>query len=343
MLEYHLRYSTNAEEKLGLVRRVAEILQNQVDDFDRAIPYWDNVLKHLPGDQQALQALLAGYEKAGRHEDLARTLDMQITALAADPSARAELMRRLARLAGDALKQTPRAQQAWQDLLKIVPGDREGLEALSAIAAAQSDWATLADLLARRIALSTNPAEAVPMALERARLLVEKLDDSAEAIRALEHTISDLDPASVEAHEALRRVAEVRNDWPRVASVAERQLSFATDPRERVVRALEIGCLYRDRLLDAKKAIGAFERVIEIEPEQSDALTALAPLYAEANDGEAFIATAEKLLHHAEDPTQRRRLHFEMAGAAETMLKEPRRAPSMAWGCSSVGRAPRSQ
>ena len=326
MLEYHLRYSTSAEEKLGLVRRVADLLQNQVDDFDRAIPYWENILKHVPGDQQALQALLAGYEKAGRHEDLARTLDMQITALAADPSARAEFLRRLARLAGDALKQTPRAQQAWQDLLKIVPGDREALEALSAIASAQSDWATLADLLARRIALSTNPAEAVPMALERARLLVEKLDDSAEAIRALEHTISDLDPASVEAHQALRQVAEARNDWPRVASVAERQLSFATDPKERVLQALEIGCLYRDRLQDAKKAIGAFERVIEIEPEQSDALTALAPLYAETNDGEAFIATAEKLLHHTEDATQRRRLHFEMAGAAETMLKEPRRA-----------------
>jgi tetratricopeptide (TPR) repeat protein len=87
MLEYHLRYSTNAEEKLGLVRRIADLVQNQLDDFDRAIPYWENVLKHLPGDQQALQALLAGYEKAGRPEDVARTLDMQITALAADPSA----------------------------------------------------------------------------------------------------------------------------------------------------------------------------------------------------------------------------------------------------------------
>jgi tetratricopeptide (TPR) repeat protein len=326
MLEYHLRYATSAEEKLGLVRRVADLLQNQIDDFGRAIPYWENILKHVPGDQQALQALLAGYEKAGRHEDLARTLDMQITALAADPSAQVELLRRLARLAGDALKQTPRAQQAWQDLLKIMPGDREALEALSAIASTQSDWATLADLLARRIALSTNPAEAIPLALERARLLVEKLDDSAEAIRALEHAISDLDPTSIEAHEALRRVAESRNDWPRVAGVAERQLNFATDPKERVARALEIGCLYRDRLQDAKKAVGAFERVIEIEPEQSDALAALAPLYSEANDGEAFITTAEKLLRQTEDANQRRRWLFEMASAAETMLKEPRRA-----------------
>ncbi len=326
MLEYHLRYATTAEEKLALVRRIADLLQNQLDDFDRAIPYWENVLKHVPGDQQALQALLAGYEKAGRLDDLARTLDMQITALTADPAAQAELLRRLARLAGDGLKEAPRAQRAWQDLLKILPADRDGLEALSAIASAESDWIGLADLLARRIAASTNPTEAVPMALQRASLLVEKLDDSAEAIRALEHIISDLDPASVEAHEALRRVAEARNDWPRVASVAERQLGFATDPKERVMRALEIGGLYRDRLHDAKKAIEAFERAVEIEPEQSAALHALAPLYVETDDGEAFIATAEKLLRQTEDATQRRRLLFDMAEAAEKMLSEPRRA-----------------
>jgi tetratricopeptide (TPR) repeat protein len=326
ILEYHLRYAAAGEEKLGLVRRIADVLQNQVDDFDRAVPYWENVLKHVPGDQQALQALLAGYEKAGRLDELARTLDLQIAALATDPSAQAELLRRLARLASDGLKQAPRAQQAWQDLLKILPTDREGLEALSAIASAQSDWSALADLLARRIALLTNPAEAAPLALQRANLLVEKLDDSAEAIRELEHVISDLDPASVEAHQALRRVAEAGNDWPRVVSVAERQLTFATDPKERVARALEIGCLYRDRLKDAKKAIGAFERVVEIEPEQSDALAALAPLYAETKDGEAFIATAEKVLRQTEDATQRRRLLFDMAGAAETMLGEARRA-----------------
>jgi tetratricopeptide (TPR) repeat protein len=96
LLEYHLRYAAAGEEKLGLVRRIADVLQNQLDDFDRAIPYWENVLKHVPGDQQALQALLVGYEKTGRLDELARTLDMQITALATDPSAQAELLRRLA-------------------------------------------------------------------------------------------------------------------------------------------------------------------------------------------------------------------------------------------------------
>ncbi len=326
MLEYHLRYARSPEEKLALVRRIAGHLQNQMDDFDRAVPYWDNVLKHVPGDPPALQALLTGYQKTERHEDVARVLDLQIAAQAADPAVQAETLRRLARLAGETLKQAPRAQQAWQELLHLLPTDRESLEALSVLATEQSNWSMLADLLNRRIAISTNPAEAVPLALQRATLLDEKLEDPNEAMRALEHIISHLDPASVEAHQALRRVAEARQDWPRVVTVAERQLSFATEPKERVTRGLEIALLCRDHLHDSHKAIAALERVIEIEPEQSEALAALAPLYIENTDGQSFLATAEKILHHTEDLEKRRALLFQMAEVAEHMLRDPRRA-----------------
>jgi golgin subfamily B member 1 len=326
MLEYHLRYARSPEEKLSLVRRIAGFLQNQIEDFDRSIPYWDNVLKHVPGDSQALQALLTGYEKTQRPEEVARVLDLQVAAQAADPATQAETLRRLARLAGETLKQAPRAQLAWQDLMRLLPGDRESLEALSALATDQSDWPTLAELLNRRIAISTNPAEAVPLALQRASLLDEKLESPNEAMRALEHIIIHLDPASVEAHQALRRVAEARHDWARVVNVAERQLGFATEPKERVERGLEIALLCRDRLHDSKKAIVALERVLEIEPEQPDALAALAPLYIENTDGQSFLATAEKILHHSPDADKRRGLLYEMAEVAEHMLRDPRRA-----------------
>ena len=82
----------------------------------------------------------------------------------------------------------------------------------------------------------------------------------------------------------------------------------------------------RERLADAHKAVLAFERVLEIDPEQADALADLAALYTDAGDGERLIAVDEKLLALTKDPEEHRRLMFDMAGAAEKMLKEPRRA-----------------
>ena len=326
MLEYHLRYAGSANEKLHIIKRIAGLLQDHLGDFAKAVPYWEKVVKHVPNDVQAIDALLVAFEQLGRHEDLARVLDLRVKAKTGDPAAQVETLRRLARLASSELKQTTRAEDAWEALLKLQPTDREGLEALSSIAADMGDFAPLVDLLLRRIGIAANPAEATALALERARLFEEELKDPAAAVSALEQIIGEMDPANLEAHAALRRVAEGMQDWPRVVSVAERQLALTPESNERVARGLEIGSLCRERLDDPAKAVRAYEHVLEFDPEQADALTALAELHTEAQDGERLIAVDEKLLALAKDPEERRRLMFDMAAAAEQMLKKPRQA-----------------
>ena len=326
MLEYHLRYAGSANEKLHIIKRIAGLWQDHLGDYAKAIPYWEKIIKHVPGDEQAIDALLVAYEQVSRHEDLARVLELKVKARSGDPTAQVATLRRLAQLAGGELKQTARSEEAWEALLRLQPSDREALEALSSIATDMGDFSTLADLLLRRIAIATSPAEATGLALERARLFEEDLKDQAAAVSALEQIVNEMDPTNLEAHVALRRVAEAMQDYPRVVAVAERQLALTTEPKERVARSLEIGWLCREHLADPRKAMRAFERVLEIEPEQPDALADLAALYAEAEDGERLIAVDEKLLGLAKEPEERRRLMFEMAGAAEKMLKEPRRA-----------------
>jgi tetratricopeptide (TPR) repeat protein len=326
MLEYHLRYAGSSDEKLHIIKHIAGLLQDDLGEVAKAVPYWEKVVKHVPNDERAIDALLSAYEHLARPEDLARILDLKIKAKEGDPVAQVESLRRLARLAGSELKETKRSEEAWQALLKIQPSDREALEALSSIAADMGDFSTLVDLLLRRIGIASNTAEATDLALERARLFEEELTQPAAAVTALEQIINEMDVSSVAAHVALRRVAEAMQDWPRVVSVAERQFALTTDAAERITRGLEVGYLCRERLADSRKAIRAFERVLEIEAEQPDALAALAALYAAAGDGERLISTDEKLLALAKDPEERRRLLFEMADASETMLKEPRRA-----------------
>ena len=329
MLEYHLRYAGSGNEKLQLIKRIAGLLQEHLGDFAKAIPYWEKVVKHVPGDEQAIEALLVAYEKVSRPEDQARILDLKVKAKVGDPAAQVESLRRLGHLAEQELKQTRRAQEAWQDLLKLQPTDSEALTALSTIAADMGDNATLVELLWRRVWIAATPAEGAALALERARILEEKLNEPSAAVSALEQIINEMDSTHVGAHVALRRVAEAMQDWPRVVGVAERHLGLVTEAKDRIARGLEIGGLCRDRLADPSKAARAYERVLEIDPTQPDALAALAALYLENGDGERLILTDEKLLALAKEPEDRRRLMFEMAAAAETILNEPRRA--FAW------------
>jgi tetratricopeptide (TPR) repeat protein len=325
-LEYHTRYTATAEEKVHLIHRIADLLQNSLGDVEKATPYWEQLAKLAPGDPAALDALATAYEKLNKPEDLARVLEQQISRSAGDTAAQAECLRRLARLCNETLDQPARAQRGWEDLLKVLPTDREALEELSLIYEQKGEWRALVSILERRIPLAADPANALILALERARVLEEDLRNADEAMRALEQIISELDPRSIEAHERLRKVAEQKQDWARVVSVAERQLFLTEEPTERAARALEIGLLWRDRLEDPTKAMAAFERVIEIDPNHAQALYALAPLYQVAGDSERLIFTDERLLQQATDPGERRRLMFEIADTCQTALGEARMA-----------------
>ena len=266
-LEYHTRYAGTNEEKLRLALRIADLLQNQVGDEERAMRWWEEILRLAPGDFTALDALAAGYERLGRSEELANILEQQISQAGQDPAALTASLRRLAQLAsGITLKDPARAQKAWEELLRVSPSDPEALEALSVMYAARGDWRTLVGILERRIPMASDVAGAVALALERARIFEEELRIRGEAVGALEQIVEQLDPRCLPAFERLRRLAEAGGDWTRVVAVAEKQLFLEEDPGAKSEQALEIGVLWRDRLDDPRKAMAAFERAVEIDP-----------------------------------------------------------------------------
>ena len=326
VLEQHTRYAANPDEKIQLVRRAAELVQNKLNDLPGAAARWEEIARLDPDDAKALDSLTEIYTTLERHADLARVLDMQVDRVVADPMEQAAYLRRLAALAEGPLNDIRRAQRSWENICEVLPTDTEALDALSRIYSGEGDWATLVRILDKQIPLAKDPTRAVELALLRAQIFDERLHNTEDAAHALEQVIAELNPRSWEAHERLRALYEKAGSWARVVKVAERQLFLTEDPAERTPRALELAMLWRDRLRDNKKATAAFERVLEIDPENLDALRALAPLYQSAQNFERLIFTQEKLLDQTEDPAARRTLILDIARLCEDELAEPRLA-----------------
>ncbi len=327
-LEYHLRYVGSQEEKLRLAMRIADLLQNRIGDLDRAARWWEEILHLQPGDPGALDALAGAYEQLGRSDELARTLETQIGQPGQDPAVKAASLRRLARLYLQVLGDPVRAQRAWEDLLRATPSDGEALEALSRRYAETQDWRALVAVLERRIPLAADPASAVALALERARIFEVELQTRSEAVATLEQIVEELDPRCLPAYANLRRLAEAGSDWVRVVAVAEKQLFLEDDPAAKARQAMEIGELLRDRLDDPRRAMAAFERAVEIDPQNQAGLIALGALYAGASEWQRLIATDEKLIEllPADDRAGRRRLLYEMAETAAGRLNDAKQA-----------------
>ena len=108
--------------------------------------------------------------------------------------------------------------------------------------------------------------------MERAEILEERLGAPVDAIQALEHLLRDINPNHLEAHTALRRLHEARGDFDAAVRIAEREMYLSPEPMRKISRGLEIGFICRDRLGNPTRALQAFKRVLELDPDQEEAL-----------------------------------------------------------------------
>jgi len=325
VLELHANHAANPDEKLQLYRRIAEILYSKLQDPTGAAARLEEVVRLDPDDAKALAGLEQIYTALGRHEDLARVLDLEVERVIADASAQAEYLRQLARLVEGTLANVPRARKAWEQLSDLLPTDTEALEALSRLYTAEKDWPMLVRILERQAPLATEPGRSVELALERAQIFDEKLHDVDAAAEALERLIAEIDPRNAEAHARLRAYYEKDDDWAKVVKIAERQLGLTDDRAERARRSMELAALIRDKLGDDRKAIAIYERVLEIDPDDLQALEAVSGLYGKTGNYQRLAYADEKLLERAEDPEARRTLLLQIADIYETHLDDAAR------------------
>ncbi len=328
-LEYHAESSTGPAERAKVLRRLARLAAER-DDEVSAMERWEKLLKAAPSDSEALGALGLLYERHERWAELAQVLERSLmspkTPEQGSPEAaiHAEELRRYARVVDDKLSDRNRALRAWRKVLELMPKDRETLAALSRTYEEAGRWRDLAEVLAVQAPLyiDTEPKRAAEVALKRATLLEERLGAPAEASKALEALLSDLDPSNLSAHQTLRRLYEARGDFEAAVRIAEREMFLSDDTGQQIARGLEIGLLCRDRLADPTRALQAFERVLDLQGDHEEALTAAADLYAKVGDWKNHIRTLERRIDMAAEGRDRRAILMRIAQATADRLKD---------------------
>ena len=180
------------------------------------------------------------------------------------------------------LRDPARGIKAWHRVLELSPKSRTALDALARLYRAASKWRELAEVLGHYIpvlaasGLADDRDHACAVAMERAEILEQRLGAPADAIKVLDLLIQTLDPNHLDAHTSLRRLHEARGDFDAAVRVAEREMYLAPEPARKVARGLEIGLICRDRLANPTRALQAFKRVLELDPEQDEAMAAAA-------------------------------------------------------------------
>ncbi|ACY16641.1 tetratricopeptide repeat protein [Haliangium ochraceum] len=374
-LVYHVSAASGPAEKARVLRRLARIAADKQDDL-AAMQRWEEVLGTVPNDFEAIETLADLYERHGRWADMARVLERGLlsqrsragtnsgirrmltqdgggryttgeirigTGLILDPKKRLAQLLRYARVVDEKLGDAARSTRAWKEILELSPGHHQALEALARLHEQAGRWRDLVDVLAARIPLvrKDEPELAAQLALQRARLLEERIGAPGEAIKALEEMIREIAPGHLDAHRALRRLYEARGDFEAAVRTAERELYLSRDPDDKLARGLEIGRLCRDQLHDPTRAIQAFERVLYLKGDHEVALVAAVDLYARVEDWPSHVRTLEALVAQASEGQTRADLMTRIAQVTAERLDD--RAGAFSWYRRAHEQAPRPQ
>ena len=139
----------------------------------------------------------------------------------------------------------------------------------------------------------TEPEERVDLYLRAADLYVNKFANQAEAVRTYERVL-EVEPANPGAIDYLRQMYEKRRDWEKLIQLKTNEANQYEAGPVRSAAYKEIAQLATERVKKPEVCIDLWVVVLDNDPEDADAIEALAQLYERARDYEKLADVLEK-------------------------------------------------
>lgn len=308
----------------SLRRQVAELYAGPINDVERAIAAYKEMLEFDPGDAAARLAVENLLERTGKFSELEEALRSRVDN-AVSSEERNETRVRLARLAEQHFKQVDRAMSYLREVLDESPTHASaGLE-LERLYTAAKRWSDLSDLLERRAQDCADAGDSAGelTALVRIGELNEReLKQRARAVELYERVL-ERDANHVGALAAVARLAEADSQWERAAEMLDRVLLLAQPGAEGAEAALRLAAIRIDRLKDEARGETALRRALELDRSNRAALDRLKALASKRGDARMLAEVLEHEISITTDAAKKVALHKELAVVARDRLADP--------------------
>ena len=290
VLESQEAKETEPAAKISLLVKIAELWADKKQKSDRAAKAYEKVLELDPQHLRAAVALVPIYVAANNPKGLAGAIEVKLLH-EEDPFSRLELLREVASIYEGKLKDTGRAFERYLAAFEISPGDEQCREDVERLAEQTTRWDDVIAAYRRAISDADSQGEgglAVTLRLRLGTVLVDRagrVDDALAEFRA----VHEADPESVDAIGALERLYRQTGRFADLLAIAEKKRDLATSWEDKRATLYGIARLHENELANPTQAIVTYRAVLDEEPADTVALTALDSLYREQQDWPAYI------------------------------------------------------
>lgn len=203
------------DKRVTLLRKLARVLEHDLGRDDEAAERWAELVRLLPLDAEAADALERIAERRGDAGQLLELLRARASRLPVGHAERTRALRRIARELGQVQGRRGEVLSALREVHQQNPGDLEVALQLASLARAAGDVGTAAESLMRAFRSATRESARVHLAVEAARVLLE-LHDNDTAARVLHEasttTSLENEPRALDLLRLQLEVAIARSD-----------------------------------------------------------------------------------------------------------------------------------
>ncbi|MEC9071804.1 MAG: hypothetical protein VX938_05460, partial [Myxococcota bacterium] len=279
------------------MKRLLGRLTEDNDQPERAITFWQGILRERPGDTEADETLGRLYPIVGKWHAMVELLKNRLKTIAEeDRETRLALHKEMIDIYDRHLNAPSKVVGVWQAILEMDPGNQEALSALLSQYETMNRWPDLVKILQQMVRHEEDPQLRIALHRRIASIMMERFSNAAEAIRQHE-AILELDPQDRDAITVLKEIYEQRRDWERFVEVSEQELSLLEDPDEIQGRLRELAKTASERIRKPGTPMSLWERVLDANPADPEALEQLELLCERDRD---FPRLAEVLMQRIE-------------------------------------------
>ncbi|MDB4980275.1 MAG: Tetratricopeptide 2 repeat protein [Myxococcales bacterium] len=274
--------------------RLAGTYETELGDLERAENALVQVLGENDKDPAALASLDRIYEAQGMYENLAATLRHRLT-ITDDTDEIVSLNLRLGRVHADALDDAEPAIASYNAVLEHQSRSAEALEALEKLYFRGEKWADLYGVYEKLVDVAKDESGMADCYARMAKLAAEALGQRDKAVELWGRVI-DVRPNDPDALGGLADLHEMASEWKELTEVLEKQVIATTDPEAKIPVYKRLGRIWGEKLSRERNALESWQKVLELDPQDVDALRALAANYRSAGAWEELSQALRRLI-----------------------------------------------
>lgn len=325
--EIQVAASESADQRVELLRRMAGLHENDLQDLASAFQCFARALSEDPGNpdiSDELDRLAAGTDG---WEALAQVYEQRVQALE-DRALAASLHAKAAQIREDQLGDQPAAIAHYRRVMELDEHNLDAAVALERLYTASEQYEELAKIYMAKAPLLDDPESQKEHYFKAGALYEEILERPEEAIVVYRLLLGN-EPDDLGALDKLIELYLRLQQWENLLEIYSQKADIVDDPDQKKALFAHVGAVYEHELGQREKAIDTYQRVLEIDPEDLEALGRLDALYGAMEAWDEQLAILEREADTTMEPVDALGFRYRIGELFETRLADAFRAVEM--------------